>query len=119
VLNSPDKDTIADAVIDKELNEIKYEKVADWFAYFEKLARIGYPGSDEIETLGEIKASRDILVHNKGIVNHLYLWRAGKKSRFKEGEYLEIPEYYHRECWQFFKKLISTFASQVLSKIPT
>ncbi len=70
--------------------------MADWFAYFEKLAKLGCPTAGEIEHLAEIKASRDILVHNKGIVNATYVSKAGSRARFRDGERLEIPERYHR-----------------------
>ena len=73
VVNAPDIATVVLAVVDRELNEIKYERVADWFAYLERLAKLGVPTGEEIERLAEIKAGRDILVHNKGVVNATYL----------------------------------------------
>ena len=106
VLKAPDKAAVTLAVVDRELNELKYEKIADWFGYLEKRLKLGCPAADVIETLAEIKASRDIVVHNKGIVNAVYLWKAGKRARFKEGERLEIPEQYHRECWETIKQVI-------------
>ncbi len=60
VLKAPDKSAIVLTVVDKELNELKYERLADWFAYLERLTNLGCPTADEIEKLAEIKASRDI-----------------------------------------------------------
>ena len=69
MLDAPDLATVVLAVVDRELNEIKYGRVADWFAHLERLAKLGVPASEEIDRLAEIKAARDILVHNKGVVN--------------------------------------------------
>jgi hypothetical protein len=36
VLDAPDKEAIAQLVVDKELNEVLYERPAAWFAYLEE-----------------------------------------------------------------------------------
>jgi len=35
VLNAPDRTAIVLTVVDRELNELKYERLADWFAYLD------------------------------------------------------------------------------------
>src|SRR5208283_2381144 len=97
VLKAPDKSAIVLTVVDKELNELKYERLADWFAYLERLTNLGCPTADEIEKLAEIKASRDILVHNNGIANATYVSKPGNWAKYKDGERLKIPEQYHSE----------------------
>lgn len=116
VLKAPDKAAITHAVVDRELNELKYEKVADWFDYLERRMNLGCPGKDAIGTLAEIKASRDIVVHNKGIVNVVYLAKAGKRARYQVGERLEIPEHYHRESWETIKQVIAEVADAAINK---
>ncbi len=44
---------------------------------FGKIGQFGCPKKEEIAKIAEIKAARDILVHNKGFVNFLYV----KKNR--------------------------------------
>ena len=73
VLKAPDKAAILLTVVDKELNELKYERLGEWFAYLERLANFGCPTADEIEQLAEIKASRDVLVHINGMANAIYV----------------------------------------------
>ena len=116
VLKAGDIATVTLAVIDKELNELKYERVADWFAYLEKLVKLGCPTPEEIEALAEMKASRDILVHNKGIVNAVYVSKSGSKARYKDGENLEISEPYHRFSWELVKKMIHDIAEAAIRK---
>ena len=116
VLKAPDKGAIVLTVVDKELNELKYERVADWFAYLERLAKLGCPSEDEIEELAEIKASRDILVHNQGIANATYVSKAGRRSRYKDGERLEISEPYHRASWEAINKVVREISAAAISK---
>jgi hypothetical protein len=116
VLKAPDKAAIVLTVVDKELNELKYERVVDWFAHFERLTNLPCPPADEVEKLTEIKASRDILVHNNGLANAIYVAKAGKRARHRDGEKLEIPEQYHRESWETIKKVVRDLSTAAMAK---
>ncbi|MEE8452538.1 MAG: hypothetical protein V3R99_11510, partial [Thermoguttaceae bacterium] len=116
VLDAGDKHAITRAVVDKELNELKYKKLEDWFEYAEGLVSLGCPTAAEIETLAEIKASRDILVHNKGIANTIYAAKAGKSARYTDGETLEVPENYHRESWEMITKIVRDVSEAAAKK---
>jgi hypothetical protein len=109
VLKASDKAAIILTVVERELNELKYERITDWFARLEELTRFGCPTTDEIERLAEIKASRDILVHNNGIANAIYVAKAGRYARCQDGDKLDIPEQYHRESWQQLRRSYATF----------
>jgi hypothetical protein len=116
VLQAPDKSAITLAVVDKELNELKYKRVKDWFEYLESMVALGCPTPDEIGKIAEIKASRDILAHNKGITNAIYVSKAGNHARYKDGEKLAIPEPYHRESWQLIKKVVQDVSAAAIHK---
>jgi hypothetical protein len=116
VLKAADKNEIVLAVVDKQLNEIKYKRVADWFDYLNRLVKLGCPTTDEIEALAEMKASRDILVHNRGIANPTYLAKAGSRARCQDGELLEVPEPYHRQSWELTRKMIGDIAEAAIQK---
>lgn len=102
---------------DKELNELKYAKVADWFSYIDKLMHLGCPTEDEIERFAEIKASRDILVHNSARVNSIYLMKAGNQVRYSEGEKLDIPFRYFRLSWLLIKKMINDISESAQKRL--
>lgn len=116
VLKAPDKDAIVLTVVDKELNELKYDRLAEWFVSLDKLVKLGCPTPDEIEQLAEIKASRDILVHGKGIANSTYLAKAANRARYNDGEQLEIPEPYHRETWEMIRKVVGDVSEAAVKK---
>jgi hypothetical protein len=66
--------------------------------------------------MAEIKASRDILVHNNGVVNATYVGKAGRLARYQDGEKLEIPKQYHRESWEIIKKLVQDISAAAVTK---
>lgn len=106
VLSLPDKAAITDLVISQELNQITYKRVADWFAALDDRVKLGCPAPDEIERIAEAKASRDLLAHNRGIVNTTYLTKAGRLARYREGERIEVIDPYHREVWELLRKVV-------------
>jgi hypothetical protein len=116
VLKAPDKTAIVLTVVDKELNELKYQRLEEWFAYLDRLANLDCPTADEIEKLAEIKASRDILVHNNGIANATYVSKAGNLARYGDGEKLEIPEQYHLASWETINKVVRDISAAAIGK---
>jgi hypothetical protein len=119
VLSAPDKTAIISGVVEKELNELKYERLVEWFVRLERLSNFGCPTADEVEKLAEIKASRDVLAHNNGVTNLIYLAKAGNRARHRDGEKLEIPEHYHRESWETIKKVIQDLSAAAITKAGT
>jgi hypothetical protein len=105
-------------MVNKELNEIAHERPKEWFNYLEVRARLGCPTTEEIDRIGEAKASRDILAHNRGIANKIYESKAGNAARFKDGEHIDIPEDYHRQTWQLLRKVITDSTVAAEEKFP-
>src|SRR5207249_3392401 len=101
------KEAVTLHVVNKELNELAYERPKDWFKYLEGRVKLGCPTEEEVDRIGEVKASRDILAHNRGIANKIYLSKAGKFARFGDAQKLDIPEHYHRETWELIRKVIA------------
>lgn len=79
VLKAVDRDEIIAGVLSKQLNELKYEAVRGWFDTLNKAVKLGCPTDDEADALAEVKATRDILEHNAGIVNDIYVRKAGRR----------------------------------------
>jgi hypothetical protein len=116
VLELPDKESIAQVVIRKELNEAMYDRPTEWFSYLEDRAGLGCPSTDEVARIAEAKASRDILVHAKGLANKTYEKKAGKLARVRDGEQMDIPEQYHRETWNLIRKVVSDISNAAIAK---
>jgi len=118
VLDAADKDAITFRVVSKEVNEILYDRPMGWFDYLEDKARLGCPTADEIERIVEAKASRDVLVHGRGVANKTYESKAGKLARYKDGEQIDIPENYHRDTWELIRKVVTDISNAAIAKAP-
>jgi hypothetical protein len=118
ILDAPDKDSIALLVVNKELNEVLYDRPAGWFAYLEEKAKLVCPTPGEIEKIAEAKASRDVLVHNRGVAGKTYEAKAGKLARYRDGQRIEIPEYYHREIWELLHNVVADVSNAAMAKAP-
>jgi hypothetical protein len=118
VLDAPDKDAITLLVVNKELNEVLYERPTSWFAYLEDKAKLGCPTGDEVDRIAEAKAARDVLVHNRGIAGKSYESKAGKFARYKDGDRIDIPESYHRETWELIRKVVTDITNAAIAKAP-
>jgi hypothetical protein len=118
ILDAPDKETILQFIVDREVNEIMYDRPTGWFAYFESMAKIGCPTADEIDRIAEAKACRDVLAHNRGVSNKVYVSKAGKLARFKEGQRIDITEQYHQQTWELIRKVATDISNASIAKFP-
>lgn len=116
VIDAPDREAILQAFIDRELNALKYERPTAWFRYLNERVKLGVPIDEQIERFAEIKASRDILAHNRGVVNQTYLDKARRRSRYQLGQRLEIPEPYLHDTWLLVSNLVHDLATAAIAK---
>lgn len=84
----------------------------------EEKAKLGCPTPDEIERIAEAKASRDVLVHSRGIAGKTYESKAGRLARYKDGQRIDIPEHYHRDTWELVRKVITDISNAAIAKLP-
>lgn len=117
VWGAADKEAITRMVVDKELNEVLYERPSGWFAYLEGRARLGCPTADEVARVAEAKATRDTLVHNQGVANRTYESKAGAIARHREGERIEIPDDYHRATWLLLRTVVADVSDAAVAKV--
>ena len=117
VLRAKDRDEVISGMILKQLNELKYNALREWFVAAERAVKLGCPSADEIDTLAEVKATRDILEHNSGVVNDIYRRKAGKKARYAVDDHIEINDTYHLESWRLIKKVVTDVTSAAIAKL--
>jgi hypothetical protein len=117
VLKAGDRDEIISGVILKQLNELKYEQLREWFVALNRAVKLDCPTDDEVAALAEVKAARDVLEHNAGVVNEVYIRKAGKNARYPAGEKVEIDENYHRESWRLIKKVVADVTAAAVAKL--
>jgi hypothetical protein len=104
-------------VILRQLNELRYKHLREWFVAVNKAVKLDCPTEDEIGALAEIKAARDILEHNAGVVNEIYLRKAGEKARYGIGDHIEIEDAYHLESWRLIKKVVQDVTIAAIGRL--
>lgn len=67
---------------------------------------------ETVRSFIEIKASRDIIIHNSGLINKLYVEKAGDKRRGEAGEELVIDDTYFRHVIVTLKALAGAIQSK-------
>ncbi len=116
LLQLPDKAAILDALVEKELRDVFYDRPANWFEYIKSMINIATPSVAEGEQFAEIKATRDVLVHGQGIANAYYLDKAGREARSPLGQQLDVPEPYHQKSWDIVCKLVREMGTEMAAK---
>jgi hypothetical protein len=58
-----------------------------------------------------------VLAHNSGVVNAVYVEKAGAKSRFRPGELVSVTPPYHDQVWRLVGKLVDDLSIGVLTKL--
>lgn len=111
-----DLDAVKQIAVNRELNELSYKRLREWFTYLDGLTKLGCPSDDEIDQLAEIKATRDVLVHNRGVASPMYADKAGDKKRAEAGQPLELTASYHLASWQLIRKVVTDISTAAIAK---
>jgi len=82
----------------REINELSYKSMADQSDYYKAKFNIDLADSGvELAALVEIRSRRNLLVHNNGIVNDMYM-ETVKYTTYNLGERVEITFDYWNKC---------------------
>lgn len=87
-------------IIDNILNEIAYKSPQDYALEFDVYTGVNLLESPTYHNYIELKATRDIHIHNKGIANEIYFNKAGVLARVKSGNYLPVTIQYFLEMYE-------------------
>ncbi|MES2952597.1 MAG: hypothetical protein V4858_29060 [Pseudomonadota bacterium] len=85
---------------DTLLNELSYKSPAEFAASVEELLSIKLFECPAFHRYIELKATRDIHVHNRGYVNDTYIKKTGSHARAKGGSFLPVDISYFLESYE-------------------
>ena len=109
LLKVHDKDDAVQLLIEKEILAALYKSPRDYLDYFENILSIDLPLKDKRAYI-EVKATRDLLVHNGGIVNSVYLEKTGNMARAKLGDLIPVTQEYFDDAFRALTRFVnSTF----------
>jgi hypothetical protein len=115
VLNSNNLDNLFLEIIDRQIHSVFFAGPEKYFQYVENTLSIKIPESSK-ERYAEVKATRDLIVHNEGVINATYIRKAGKLARGKVGDTIPVDEMYFDPAIRTMKKLVNVIYSRSLKK---
>lgn len=116
IFDSNTKEDLIWKLVDRELNEIKYKNVSEWFDYLNKIVDLPKINIDVLEKIAEAKATRDILVHNAGIINQTYLNKSGSAARFRINQKIDVSGDYTLTVWKLFVEHLIAIIDGIIHK---
>ncbi len=100
ILSCDSIDRIKLIIVDTVLNELTYKSPKEYAEEFYNYTGINLLENPVFHHYIELKATRDIHIHNKGIANDVYLNKASVLSRVKSGHYLVVTLQYFLEMYE-------------------
>ena len=85
---------------DALINELSYKSPPEFAEAVKVLTGINLLECPAFHKYVEIKATRDIHIHNRGIANEIYTRKAGSHARVKAGAHLPITNDYFLEAYE-------------------
>lgn len=106
IVSAPDKPAILQAMADMYVAGLAYRAPREWFKQLNEIVKLGVPSDPQVDAFAELKATRDVFVHNRGIANDLYLRKSGTLARATEGQPLDLPDQYVHDAWLVCHQLV-------------
>lgn len=91
---------------DALLNDLSYRSPRDFATAVEDVLSMNLLECPSFHSYIEMKATRDIYVHNKGFANEAYVAKAGSHARTVVGSQLPVTQVYFLECYECCLKLL-------------
>ena len=110
-----DREAIIDQVINQRLASLFYASPQKQLEYLDKAIGVEVEASIWKKWI-EIKARRDLWIHNAGIVNQIYLDKVRDSAQYPLGKEATITPQYFQETVAFTKRMIGCIEHEVRVK---
>lgn len=114
IIEKADVDRLIFEQAQSRLNEIMYASPAQYSSYFENVT--GFTLGEPLPEYIEMKATRDLLIHNDGYINEIYIAKAGKLARGKLHEQITVDVDYFDRSVRLLKNISSNIYRGLLDK---
>ncbi len=94
VLEAESLEEIKITLVNSIINEISYKSPKDFAEEFEKYAGVNLLEQPTFHKYIELKATRDIYIHNQGYANEIYLAKSATLARVKNKQFLPVDIHY-------------------------
>jgi hypothetical protein len=117
LLRATSIEDVIEEVIKHRLLAVSYAKPREYLKYVERVAQID-TSLDAFEEYLEIKATRDIIIHNAGVANETYLEKAGDRKRADDGQRLSVDAVYFEGAISTLKRCTSAISADIDKGFP-
>lgn len=114
LMAAQNKDELVRRVVADHVSNVFRQRPSLYMAYVSKLLSV--KNDPSFADYYEVAATRDLVVHNSGIVNALYLEKAGDKARGALGEKITVDEKYFSSALAKLKKVSGAIKRDVEKK---
>lgn len=114
IVAATDKDELLQRVFSDHVSNIFRLRPSLYMTYLVKLLSV--KNDPSFSDYYEVCATRDLVVHNKGIANTLYVDKAGTKARGAVGEIIPVDQSYYYEALAKLKKVSGAIKRDIENK---
>ena len=115
VLDCQDHESVIELIIEKILGDLFYAGPKKQKEYIENVLSIELTETQWNKWF-EYKATRDLLVHNSGIINNIYLEKSGELSRGSLNDHLTVDKTYFEDSLSNIKSMIGRIENGIRKK---
>ena len=80
--------------------------------------KLGCPSADEIARLAAAKATREVILHNRGVANEVYVAKSGRLARYALDEFIDVLDPYFNDIHELLLKVGDDLGDTVVAKFP-
>lgn len=117
ILAAPDREAILAGLAERVVRELAYRRPDQWFRFLDDRVRLGSPDEAQRRAVGEMKAARDALEHNRGIAGADDVAKAGSAARFAVGDYIEVDEPYLIGCFTLLEDVVGAMTAAAVRRV--
>jgi hypothetical protein len=114
LMAAQNKEELVRRVLTEHVSNVFHQRPSLYMAYVSKLLSVKHDPS--FVDYYEVAATRDLVVHNNGIVDALYVEKAGSKARGALGEKIAVDEEYFSSALAKLKKVSGAIKRDVEKK---
>lgn len=100
VLEAKSIEEIKISLVSCIINELSYKSPKEYADEFSKYVGINLLEKPTYHKYIELKATRDIYIHNQGVANDIYLSKADRLARVKAGQFLPVDIQYFLQSYE-------------------
>jgi hypothetical protein len=116
IVNCGSKEAIIESIVNQQIGALFYAKPSVQFTYLRQALGIDIEESLKNDWI-EYKATRDLIVHNSGVINNIYIEKNGESARGQIGEKIIVDQVYFDQAVGRMKQLVHEVANRINASI--